>query len=148
MHLQCALGALVAQHIVDRLCHAVHRFGDHRQQRVPCAGQRQSLRPALEQGRAEQRLQTDHVAADGALGHAEGMSAGGETEVLADRLEGSERVQRQPAPVDRLPRHRIIVLDSHVNTCPRARRLPRVRSSGAGAAAAKHKMRSADAQMR
>ena len=91
----------LAHDLVQRPARCGRRTCDDRQQAPAGRGQAELVRPALEELDAQEPLEPDDVAADRALRDQEGVRRRGEAEVPADRLEGPERVERQPTAVDR-----------------------------------------------
>src|SRR5581483_8569235 len=59
------------------------------------------MRAPLEQLLAEQALECDHVAGQGALRDEQRVRCRREAAVLGDALEGAQRIERQPASIDR-----------------------------------------------
>ena len=82
------------------LFEAIETFAHDRQQDRPLLGQHEMLRPPLQQLLAEQGFQADHVPAERALRDVQRLGGGGETQVLTDRIEGAQGVQRQPGTID------------------------------------------------
>ncbi len=92
-------GAVVAD-VVEGIFQAVEGFHDRRQQMLPGLGQHQRMRLALEQLRADQFFERDHMARQGALRNQQRVGRRGEARMLGDALEGAQCIQRQPAAID------------------------------------------------
>src|SRR5271154_3283107 len=91
--------ALFLDHLAQRLVDPIERLRHDREDVPPGLGEHELLRATFEQGDAKKVLEHDHVAADGALRDRQAIGGGGEAEMLAGRLERSERVERQPLAI-------------------------------------------------
>ena len=90
----------VAADGVHRLLDPVEGLADLGQQCLARRGQHQPRPGPIEQLAADQFLQADDVAADGALRDVERQRAAGEAQPLSDGVERPQGIQRQPATID------------------------------------------------
>lgn len=86
---------------VHCLLDPVERLANLGQQGATRGGQRQRLTGAVEKLVSQQFLKTDDMAADRALRDVERLRPRRETQALADGVERTQRVQWQPATINR-----------------------------------------------
>ena len=96
--------ALFLDHLRQCLIDAIERFRHHRENVTTRLRQHELLRATLKQGNAEKVLQHDDMAAHRALCDRQTIGRRCEAEVLTRRLEGAQRVKRQPFAVHRASR--------------------------------------------